>query len=104
MSPMINLRRIFAGLLCATSTAGAQVFVSSSGPARGGGPDSLPRELVTALLRMSTGGSSRDAEFFVGKVPPVIEPYLYVPPGARVLGGYSSYTGTTVAMVVHNMN
>jgi hypothetical protein len=104
MRTSIVLRQAFAALLSAASAAGAQAVAFSMGPSRGGGPDSLPRELVTALLRTSYGGSASDAEFFVGKVPPAIEPYLYVPPGARILGGYSSFSGTTVAMAVQNMN
>jgi len=99
-----SIRRPLALVLFAASTAGAQVFVSSSNAPRGGGPDSIPRELVAALLHTSYGGGGPDLEFFVGKVPPTVEPFLYVPPGARILGGYSSFSGTTVALVVRNMN
>jgi len=95
----VRLRLAMAAttLACAASAASAQASASSRGT------DSLPRDLVVALLRTSYGGGARDAEFFVGKVPPVLEPYLYIPKDARVLGGYTSSFGTTVAFTVRGM-
>jgi len=70
-------------------------------PARPGGSDSLPRDLVEALLRpyygsVSAGGSG----FVIGRVPADLVPYLYVPPGARVLGGVETSSRTVVVLSV----
>ncbi len=59
-------------------------------------PDSLPRELVEALLRPIYGfySSSNTAGFSVGKIPASVAPFLFVPPNARILGGVESQNST----------
>jgi hypothetical protein len=68
---------------------------------RGAAPDSLPRELVEALLRPYIGlYTPNGATFVVGRVPESLAPYLFVPPGARVLGGIESANNTIVVLSV----
>jgi len=57
----------------------------------------LPRELVEALVQPYVGGPS-GTEFFVGKVAPALQPFLFVPSSARVIGSMASPTSTTVVM------
>lgn len=63
-------------------------------------PDSLPRELVEALVRPAYFGYGAPTEFVVGKIPPALAPFLYVPKGARVLGGMVGINGTAGVVVV----
>ena len=68
---------------------------------RNAAPDSLPRELVEALLRPYLGlYTGNGATFAVGRVPESLAPYLFVPPGARVLGGIESASNTIVVLSV----
>jgi hypothetical protein len=68
---------------------------------RSAAPDSLPRELVEALLRPYLGlYTGNGATFAVGRVPESLAPYLFVPPGARVLGGIESASNTIVVLSV----
>ena len=65
---------------------------------RSAGPDSLPRELVEALLRAGASTYPGDgSEFVVGRVPTSLAPFLYVPGNASVLGGFEN-TSTVVAV------
>jgi hypothetical protein len=57
----------------------------------------LPRELVEALVQ-PYGGGSNNTEFFVGKVAPALQPFLFVPTGARIIGSMASPSSTTVVM------
>jgi hypothetical protein len=69
--------------------------------ARSATPDLLPRELVEALLRPYLGlYTGSGATFAVGRVPESLAPYLFVPPGARVLGGIESPSNTIVVLSV----
>jgi len=80
-------------LACAV-TAPAQIVPPA-------GPDSLPRELVEALLRPYLGlYSGRGSGFVIGRVPASLAPYFFVPPGARVLGGIESPSTTVVVLSV----
>ncbi len=63
-------------------------------------PDSIPRALVEALLRPYFGSYPGSTEFFVGKVPPELAPYLYVPKDARVIGGMASQQSTSTVLIV----
>jgi hypothetical protein len=68
---------------------------------RSAAPDSLPRELVEALLRPYLGFyTPNGATFVVGRVPESLAPFLFVPPGARVLGGIESANNTIVVLSV----
>ena len=62
-------------------------------------PDSLPRELVEALVRPAFFGYGGGTEFVVGRIPPALAPFLYVPKGARILGGMTGINGTTGVVV-----
>lgn len=92
------MRNVIAtALLVLSSSAAAQGLGFAVQPSRTAtGPDSIPRDLVLALLRQTGVGSG--TEFFVGKVPPALEPFMYIPRGARVLGGYTSPYSTTVVL------
>jgi hypothetical protein len=85
--------------------AAAWLAASAVGAAAQGvppaGPDSLPRELVEALLRPYLGLYSGGASgFVVGHVPASLAPFFFVPPGARVLGGIETPTTTVVVLSV----
>ena len=61
------------------------------------GPDSLPRELVEGLLRVGVSTYPGDgSEFVVGRVPPSLAPFMYLPAHARVLGGLQNANNTVV--------
>lgn len=89
----MNLRIAGAALLVTASvTAPAQSVPASR-------VDSLPRELVEALLRPYFGfypGSG--SAFVVGRVPASLAPYFFVPPGSRVLGGIEGPSTTVVVL------
>lgn len=78
--------------------------IAAGAPAQGvppAGPDSLPRELVEALLRPYLGLYSGAASgFVVGHVPASLAPFFFVPPGARVLGGIETPSTTVVVLSV----
>src|SRR5437763_211583 len=95
---MTKLHMMMVTAVAATAAMAMPHAASAQQRARS---DSLPRDLVEALLRPG-GGSlyGGGTDFFVGKLPPAIEPYLYVPRGARVLGGMTSITGLTAVLLV----
>jgi hypothetical protein len=59
-------------------------------------PDSIPRELASALI--AAGGFGNDPQILVGAMPEWIANRLSIPSGARVLG--SAFLGTTAVAVV----
>lgn len=60
--------------------------------------DSMPREFVEALLGPAIGlYGGTTTNFVIGKIPPGLAPFLYVPPNSRVLGGIESMS-TTIAV------
>ena len=62
------------------------------------GPEMIPRELAEALLRPYVGFSfNGGGDFVIGKVPPLLAPYLYLPSNAHVIGGIQTQT-TTIAV------
>jgi hypothetical protein len=63
------------------------------------GPDSIPRDLAEALLWQTIGSYPGTSDFTVGKIPAQLQPFLYVPSNARVLGGVST-PSTTIAVLV----
>lgn len=63
--------------------------------------DSLPRELVEALLRPYIGFySSSSSKFVIGKLPESLAPYFFVPANARILGGIDAPTTKIVVLTV----
>lgn len=88
----MNLRIASAALLMTLSVA---VPAQSARP----GVDSLPRDLVEALLRPYYGFyPASGSTFVVGHVPASLAPYFFVPPGSRVLGGIESPSTTIVVL------
>ncbi len=88
---------------CSMLALAASVLAAQPSSRSSGSPDSIPRELVEALLRQSQFGGLRP-EFTIGRIPASLAPFLYVPSNARVLGGVSASSGTTVAFVVPGMS
>lgn len=85
---------VVAGLVVAASTAVAQAPKAT-------GPDSLPRELVEALLHASVSTYPGDGSaFVVGRIPPSLAPFLFVPKDARVLGGMSNSNNTVAVFTI----
>src|SRR6185312_7526461 len=85
---------------CAVTLAAACVSATAAAAqnAPAAGPEMIPRELAEALLRPYVGFSfNGGGDFVVGKVPPLLAPYLYVPPDAHVIGGIQTQT-TTIAV------
>lgn len=81
---------IASGFLLVACTARAQSPQAS-------GPDSLPRELVEGLLRVGVSMYPGDgSEFVIGRVPPSLAPFMYLPANARVLGGFQNATNVVV--------
>jgi hypothetical protein len=70
--------------------------VRSQEPRRLVTPDSVPLELVAALV--TAGGFPGEPQILVGSMPEWITNRLYVPANARVLG--SAFLGTTVVGIV----
>ena len=88
----MNLRIASATLLMTWSVA---IPAQSARP----GVDSLPRELVEALLRPYYGFyPASGSAFVVGHVPASLAPYFFVPPGSRVLGGIETPSTTIVVL------
>jgi len=85
--------------LIGTLTVGACTLVAQA--PRSTGPDSLPRELVEALLRSGISAYGGDgSEFVVGRVPTSLAPFLYVPRDANVLGGVENSSNTVAVFKV----
>jgi hypothetical protein len=83
-------------LLAVIASMSATAVAAQSTP----DPDSIPRDLVQALLQPTMGASGGGVQFSVGHVPPDLAPFFYVPKGARILGGMTSSSGTTVVISV----
>jgi hypothetical protein len=91
----VSARLIFAALACMLAP-GAMAQNAQNAPA--GGPELIPRDLAEALLRPYIGFSfNGGGAFVVGKVPPSLAPYLYIPANAHVIGGIETPT-TTIAV------
>jgi hypothetical protein len=58
----------------------------------------IPRELVEGLLMPFNMGFGNNTEFTVGDVPASLKPFLFVPKGARVIGGLSNGNSVYVVM------
>ena len=85
--------------LISTLTVGACTLAAQA--PRSTGPDSLPRELVEALLRSGISAYGGDgSEFVVGRVPTSLAPFLYVPRDANVLGGVENSSNTVAVFKV----
>ena len=93
LSPLSPLSRLSLLLVGSASLA-----IASHARAQSAAPrvDSLPVELVDVLLQPY--GGSQTHEYFIGRVPPVLDRFFYVPRNARVLGGMSSFSGVTVVL------
>ena len=85
-------RVVAAAATCALAPVAAAQNSSAAGP------EMIPRELAEALLRPYVGFSfGGGGDFVVGKVPPILEPYLYMPANAHVIGGIQTQS-TTIAV------
>lgn len=104
MRPFCSLRApatVVAALLCGIPAAAAR-----GQRARPAAADSVPRDLVIALLRpmptfqfLDAGGGTPQIELYVGTLPPADASRLFVPPGATVLG--ASVVGELTTVLLH---
>jgi hypothetical protein len=86
----------FITLAAAVAAAGMARGALAQSAQRPPAVDSLPRELVQALVRPYS--INRDMEFYVGELPPSLAPFFYVPRNARILGGMTSTSGVTAVL------
>lgn len=80
-------------------TAIALCIIPSFAAAQAGRDALIPRELVEALINVSSYGNSR-VEVLVGVLPPALEPKVKLPAGAKVLGGMNFQEGATGVVLV----
>ncbi len=83
-----------------TTLATAALAASAGAQSRAPQPDSIPRELVEALLRPYVGTYPGTSQFVIGHVPAELERFIYVPRDARVLGGLVSQQSTSAIFLV----